>query len=63
VQIENRLTAHPHIREAAAVSVPDTKYGEVVGVWIVRQPSGEGSSLTRSEVRKWVTEGMNPQVS
>ncbi|KAL5476811.1 hypothetical protein ACEPAI_2997 [Sanghuangporus weigelae] len=34
VQIENRITFHPAIREAAAVSVPDRKYGEVVGAWI-----------------------------
>ena len=37
VQIENVLTVHPEIREAAVVSVPDVKYGEVVGAWIVRE--------------------------
>ncbi|KAJ2918969.1 hypothetical protein MD484_g1453, partial [Candolleomyces efflorescens] len=34
VQIENTLTAHHSIREAAVVAVPDPKYGEVVGAWI-----------------------------
>lgn len=66
VQIENRLTAHPQIREAAAVAVSDPTYGEVVGVWIVKQPSDEKSGespLSRTEVRKWVSQGMNPQVS
>lgn len=61
VQIENRLTFHAGIREAAVVSVPDAKYGEVVGAWVVREP-GKGDGMTREEVRKWVGEGMNPQV-
>ena len=59
VQIENVLSAHPAIREAAVVSVPDAKYGEVVGAWIVLEP---GKRLARAEVRKVVWEGMNPQV-
>ncbi|KAI0827140.1 acyl-CoA synthetase [Trametes gibbosa] len=59
VQIENVLTAHPHIREAAVVSVPDAKYGEVVGAWIVREPQTTG--ISREEVRRVVAEGMNPQ--
>src|ERR1700761_9069413 len=46
VQIENVLTAHPAVLEAAAVSVPDTQYGEVVGAWIVPAP---GSNPTRAE--------------
>jgi len=58
VQIENVLTAHPSIREAATVSVPDTKYGEVVGAWIVLEPN---SHMSREDVRRIVWEGMNPQ--
>ncbi|KAI0634863.1 acyl-CoA synthetase [Trametes polyzona] len=60
VQIENVLTAHPHIREAAVVSVPDPKYGEVVGAWIVREPE---SAISKEETRRVVAEGMNPQNS
>jgi acyl-CoA synthetase (AMP-forming)/AMP-acid ligase II len=58
VQIENALTEHPSIREAAAVSVPDPKYGEVVGAWIVREPS---TNMSREDVRRTVAESMNPQ--
>ncbi|KIK18800.1 hypothetical protein PISMIDRAFT_175407 [Pisolithus microcarpus 441] len=60
VQIENVLVTHRFIREAAAVSVPDAVYGEVVGVWIVLEP---GATMTREEVRKIVSDGMNPQNS
>ena len=59
MQIENVLTVHPEIREAAVVAVPDTKYGEVVGAWIVREGH---ESMSKEEVRRVVAEGMNPQV-
>ena len=60
VQIENVLTAHPAIQEAAAVAVPDPRYGEVVGAWIVRQP---GLHISAEEVRECVTLSMNSQVN
>ena len=53
------MTFHQDISEAAAVAVPDSIYGEVVGAWIVRR---DGSHITREDVRRWVAEGMNPQV-
>ena len=55
------ITSHPSIREAAAVSVPNHLYGEVVGLWLTRNEGHE--SITREEVRKLVREGMNPQAS
>ncbi|KAH9992273.1 acetyl-CoA synthetase-like protein [Russula vinacea] len=58
VQIENALTSNPHILEAAVVSVPDKRYGEVVGAWI--KPKA-GVTLSRESVRKIVWESMNPQ--
>ncbi|EIW77226.1 acetyl-CoA synthetase-like protein [Coniophora puteana RWD-64-598 SS2] len=58
VQIENATTAHPLIREAAAIAVPDTKYGEVVGVWVAPHP---GAQLSREDVRRQVAGSMNPQ--
>lgn len=58
VQIENQLTFHPAIREAAVIAVPDQRYGEVVGAWIVRE---KGTNQSREEVRKWVADEMNPQ--
>lgn len=59
MQIENALTSHPSILEAAVISVPDEKYGEVVGAWI--KPKA-GAKLSRESVRKIVWDGMNPQV-
>ena len=53
------MTAHPEIREAAAIAVPDAKYGEVVGIWIVREPH---TRISRDDVRSCVSKVMNPQV-
>jgi len=58
VQIENALTAHSSVREAAVVSVPDARYGEVVGAWVVREPN---THISREDVRRAVSEAMNPQ--
>lgn len=66
VQIENVLTDHGQIREAAAVAVPDAKFGEVVGVWIVREGTSvdfpDADNISGSDVRAWVASRMNPQV-
>lgn len=66
VQIENVLTAHPRIREAAVVAVPDAKFGEAVGVWIVRETEGDNDGakamdIGAQDVRSWVKGKMNPQ--
>ncbi|GLB39151.1 putative AMP-binding enzyme C-terminal domain [Lyophyllum shimeji] len=58
VQIENALTAQESILEAAAVAVPDEKYGEVVGAWIARRPD---TSVSREGIREAVAKDMNPQ--
>ncbi|RPD78859.1 acyl-CoA synthetase [Lentinus tigrinus ALCF2SS1-7] len=50
VQIENVLTAHPEIREAAVIAVPDPKYGEVVGAWLVREP--HSTPITKEVARR-----------
>lgn len=60
MQIENALTTHPSVLEAAAISVPDETYGEVVGAWIVRRPAS--NKMSRAEIRELVAERMNPQV-
>ncbi|KAF8899759.1 hypothetical protein CPB84DRAFT_1709384 [Gymnopilus junonius] len=58
VQIENAMTAFPEVREAAAVAVPDAKYGEVVGAWVVRESH---TKISREELRLRVAKDMNPQ--
>ncbi|KAJ6631133.1 hypothetical protein B0H10DRAFT_1981017 [Mycena sp. CBHHK59/15] len=58
VQIENVILTNAEIEEAAVVSVPDSKYGEVVGAWILRKP---GSNIAREAVRATVSQSMNPQ--
>jgi len=61
IQIENVITNHHSIREAAVIAVPDSKYGEVVGAWIVR--NADAPRLSRQDIHQWVGKEMNPQVS
>ncbi|OBZ78072.1 putative acyl-CoA synthetase YngI [Grifola frondosa] len=58
VQIENVMTAHPAIEEAAVISVPDAHYGEVVGAWVIR---AQHAQLSKEEARRIVAQAMNPQ--
>ena len=53
VEVENVLTRHPEIREAAAVGVEHPVLGEVVKAVVVAQP---GASLGESDVRRWCSE-------
>lgn len=60
VQIENVITKHQSIREAAVIAVPHDRLGEVVGVWIDRNV--DEKPITGAEIRHWVATQMNPQV-
>ncbi|QYU70977.1 fatty acid--CoA ligase [Leptolyngbya sp. 15MV] len=46
-EVENALHAHPAVREAAVIGVPDDKWGEAVKACVVLKP---GESLTEAEV-------------
>ena len=48
-EIEDVLTQHPGVLEAAAVGVPDDKSGEAVKVVVVRKDP----ALNEAEVRAW----------
>ena len=48
-EIEEVLTQHPGVLEAAAVGVPDEKSGEVVKVFVVRKDA----ALSEADVRGW----------
>ena len=48
IALENAMMAHPGIREAAAIGIPDVKWSERPALFCVLKP---GSSVTASEVR------------
>ncbi|CAK5272395.1 unnamed protein product [Mycena citricolor] len=58
IQIENAILTNHGVEEAAVVAVPDEKYGEVVGAWIVR---ARGTSTSREEIKETVVKSINPQ--
>lgn len=53
VEVENVLTRHPEIREAAAVGVEHPVLGEVVKAVVVPRP---GAKISESDVRRWCSE-------
>jgi acyl-CoA synthetase (AMP-forming)/AMP-acid ligase II len=64
LEIENCLFQHPLVAEVSVVGVPDEKYGESVGAFVIvhkgvvteeeAETAGEGEVLTKESVREWV---------
>ena len=54
-EIEELLEAHPAIEEAAAIGVPDEKFGQRLRAFVVLRP---GQSLTEDEVKDYVRENL-----
>ena len=49
-EVENIVTGHPDIREAACIGVPDDDSGELVKLFVVLCP---GASITPEDIRDW----------
>ncbi|MGW2491919.1 FadD3 family acyl-CoA ligase [Streptomyces sp. NPDC001606] len=49
-EIEQRLSAHPDVREAAVIGIPDPRLGEVAKAYVVRRA---GSVLTADDLIAW----------
>jgi acyl-CoA synthetase (AMP-forming)/AMP-acid ligase II len=67
LEIENCLFQHPLVAEVSVVGVPDEKYGESVGAFVIVHEgvvaegeeattgnAGKGEVLTRESVKEWV---------
>ncbi|WP_405096569.1 AMP-binding protein [Micromonospora sp. NBC_01412] len=54
--IENVLTAHPDVHDAAVVAVPDDAYGETAYAFVVPVP---GATVTPEQLRDLVTERLD----
>ncbi|KAK3298600.1 uncharacterized protein B0H64DRAFT_336043 [Chaetomium fimeti] len=64
LEIENCLFQHPLVAEVSVIGVPDEKYGESVGAFVIAhkgvatdeeaETAGKGEVLTKESVREWV---------
>ena len=52
-EIEEFLYTHPAVSQVQVFGIPDHKYGEIVGAWIVPKP---GTSPTEEEIRAFCKE-------
>ncbi len=51
-EVEDEISAHPDVLEAAAIGIPDPKSSEVVKVFVV----ASNKDLTEADVKKWARE-------
>jgi long-chain acyl-CoA synthetase len=56
-EVEEALTKHPKILEAAAAGVPDARRGETVKAWVVLH---EGQTATVEEIREFCKQHLAP---
>ena len=54
-EIEELLQSHPGVLEAAAVGVPDEKFGQRLSVFVVRRA---GTELTEEDVKQYVRDNL-----
>ncbi|KAI9729820.1 MAG: hypothetical protein M1834_006568 [Cirrosporium novae-zelandiae] len=67
LEIENRILSYPLVSDVSVVGIPDERYGEVVGAFVICNPKcegGNGGGWKRGEkeeedVRKWVRAGLS----
>ena len=67
LEVENCLLAHPAVKEVSVVGVPDEKYGEVVGAFVVlslgvdttHKSHDEQQHLLKEDLRLWVREKLS----
>jgi acetyl-CoA synthetase len=50
-EVESAATAHPAVREAAAIGVPHEVKGETISVFVVLRPEYEPNDALRTEIR------------
>jgi fatty-acyl-CoA synthase len=58
--LEDVLTGHPEVRDAAVIGVPDDAFGEVVYAYVVPAP---GATVSADELRRLVVDRLNAQWS
>lgn len=65
LEVENCLLAHPDVKEVSVVGVPDEKYGEVVGAFVVVSPGADvtyksnDETQLKEDLRSWVREKLS----
>ena len=53
VEVDNAISEHPAVAQVATFSIPDQKWGEIVGAAVVLR---EGESIEPTELQKYVRE-------
>lgn len=62
LEIENCLLSHPTVADVSVVGVPDERYGEVVGAFVVprEQQQGQGEpAVDEDDIKSFVREKLS----
>lgn len=59
LEIENCLLAHPAVGDVSVVGVPDEKYGEVVGAFIITKEADKTKTPPEDDIRNFVREKLS----
>ena len=65
LEIENCILAHPAVSDVSVVGVPDERYGEAVGAFVIRASLLEApgnEKIGGKEVREWVRARLSPHL-
>ena len=64
LEIENCILSHPAVSDVSAVGVPDERYGEVVGVFIIptSKPTTLEQRIAFNEIKEWVKARLSPHL-
>lgn len=57
LEIENCLLGHDGIADVSVVGVPDERYGEVVGAFVIARE--HGTAVTKEDIQQWVREKLS----
>lgn len=53
-EIESILVEHARVMDASVVGIPDEKYGEIVGAFVVLNDASGASTSMKQELQEWV---------
>lgn len=59
LEIENCLLSHPGVGDVSVIGIPDEKYGEVVGAFVITRETDKTKTPSEDDIRQYVREKLS----